>query len=332
MPLQAFATSALRNSIGRRALKQFFCIICIILYLILFIYQIEFLPAPARQTATPPPTTRTVESSTQSENIRVSNIEPPAASSSSVNQRQDSTVQNVTNQPIVHQWPLNSEVSNHHFMAATPSDNNYQQQPTPPQSYNSQTNSNSYKTFYGTNYQENYQPNLISIESHETTIIDLDSNDGPQNEDLSVDPQPRGRLRIINQTGPMTENIQDLKNQHQTQNQSNHLETHSSNSIWSNPLYGTNLLTAPFDPPEFESWYSQYNYNDDTGSWTTPAVTSEQRLPEPQNKGDDDVATNNRDLLILRQEKLCVTSQYFFIPKNINFKTFQYFFDFFIGN
>ena len=216
-----------------------------------------------------------------------------------MNQRQDSTVQNVTNQPIVHQWPLNNEVSNHNFMATTPSDNNYQQQPTPPQPYNSQTNSNSYKTFYGTNYQENYQPNLISIESHETTIIDLDSNDGPQNEDLSVDPQPRGRLRIINQTGPMTENIQDLKNQHQTQNQSNHLETHSSNSIWSNPLYGTNLLTAPFDPPEFESWYSQYNYNDDTGSWTTPAVTSEQRSEVTA----DDAATNNRDILILRQEK-----------------------------
>ena len=70
--------------------------------------------------------------------------------------------------------------------------------------------------------------------SEETTIIDLDSNDGmptvEERQPEPITPQPKGRLRIINQPdGPLTENIHDLKSSSGPvgQGQTN-LETHPS--------------------------------------------------------------------------------------------------------
>ena len=93
-------------------------------------------------------------------------------------------------------------------------------------------------------------------------------------------PQPKGRLRIINQ-GPMTENIHDLKsaNHNHEQNQQNpNLESTPNNFI--NWLPNSNNLLALDQPPcnlenmENSLWYNQFNYNEEGSTWTTPASTA----------------------------------------------------------
>ena len=265
---------------------------------------IDFLPAPSVRRATPP---AVQESSTQIEETCdvPNNISSSSSSNSNANNsdlqispRQDTPQTVPSSQVLNHQWPSSisnvNETTNNHFMTPANSENNYQHQaggPGPSTSYNNApppiNSSYPYKTFYSSNnYQENNHHNynqqpVIHNEPQEATIIDLDSNshDGPE---VSVDPQPRGRLRIINQPGPMTENIHDLKNQHHQEQSQNTHQSHSSNSFMQWP----NLLSAPFDTPfeaENSSWYSQFNYNDEGPSWTTPAVVASNWPPNSAN-------------------------------------------------
>lgn len=171
----------------------------------------------------------------------------------------------------------------------------FQGYPTAPQMNHSH---HQYKPFY-------YQDSNVMNNSEETTIIDLDSNDGVQaveeQQPESITPQPRGRLRIINQPdGPMTENIHDLKSTSAVGHVQTNLETHPSpggngnNFLWmpnTNNLLVASLDQNPHPQQQQQStfdvenslWYNQFNYNEEPAppgpSWNTPAATCSTSTP-----------------------------------------------------
>ena len=273
---------------------------------------IGFLPAPAKKTT--PPTVQ--ESSTQIDDREsFANTSVNGSSGGHVSGLpSDSNSQDVTectgaqvgqqSSNVQQLWPSNSDSFTsmdffHQAAAQAASDvQPFQNYPTPTQMGNPNSH-HQYKPFY---YQDSV--NVVN-NSEETTIIDLDSNDGVQaveeqppppppppphhHPHQSTTPQPKGRLRIINH-GPMTENIHDLKSsstsggQGPPHHQANALETHSS--IWM-PNSSSNLLVASLDQKQQQqsnfdlenslSWYNQFNYNEQEpspSSWTTPATTS----------------------------------------------------------
>jgi len=291
---------------------------------------IDFLPAPAKKTT--PPTVQ--ESSTQiddesfgnassnsSGSSSSDNITVPGTNSSSTNTNETGIQAQQPNNGSQQLWPSANEGSSNSFStvihtgmdffhqtaaAAASSDvvqpqlphQPFQGYPTTPQM---NPNHHQYKPFY---YQDS---NNVINNSEETTIIDLDSNDGmvqtvtdEQLPDPITAAQPKGRLRIINQPdGPLTENIHDLKSSSVSVSGQTNLETHPSGpngtsvsaNAFINWMPNTNNLcslasldqqqhtvqqqqSASFDM-ENSLWYNQFSYNEEPGpSWNTPATAA----------------------------------------------------------
>ena len=230
---------------------------------------IDFLPAPAKKVSPP----RLQESSTQidDESFAANNCNSNSGEGSNNDSMSVNTIpQNqVSQSQTILQWPNSAPASDCHVSQIVGQDVFHQTNEIPGYSGNNQC-----KPFYGGNYAQ--EPNFVS---HETTIVDLDSNslDGTQAQheghenSQQMQQQPKGRLRIINQAeNLMTENIHDLKSSSQGAQQAN-LETHQ-------------FLNWMFDQQQQQTsnnfdWYSQQpsfnNYAPEEGSsWTTPAATN----------------------------------------------------------
>jgi hypothetical protein len=251
---------------------------------------VDFLPSPAKKR--PPTSVQETQSETQLSN----NAEAvqPARQESQAQPAQVEQVQTTTQLFTSNSNSSSNADSATHFAPAAM----VQQQPHPdPQQHHHHQGNNQqfgigYKSMYN-NYSDNYV-------QQDNVIVDLESNsgDGQITEAVHHHPRSKGKLRIINQPGIITENIQDSSSELKGGNSQQPHETTAAaaaaaaatNSFWTAPNTNASLLVAPFDPQSsFDmetnmSWYGgggggQYNYNEavETAascSWTTPAATS----------------------------------------------------------